>query len=473
MVIGIFYLAVVAGVSMFRMRYALKMREGERETDADQKMINIVVVPLLMITIIQPSRQDPKTIDPNHIDLSIEPTIDPNRVEKIIAPPRRSPPRNPLHDLASKDEVEFTGKRNGEERHISLYSTEHILISGIPQNDPNIIKRPIYLKKYLVAYLYIMPFKKLTTQLDQDFVSKQSKAFIKISLIAFVIVLITSWLLAFYFRKRIAPLTYMAQQLTSGNYKYRSPVEQNDELGQLALDLNELGKTLAHNQTSRQQWIADISHELRTPLSILRGELEALEDGIRPLNIDSVRSLLAEVQRLGKLVEDLYQLSLSDLGALHYVKESLDVHDLLQSAVAFFTHRFNEHNLTLSIQHDGSDTLIFGDEKRLFQLFSNLFENTVRYTDAGGNMQIQCYCKDNKVIVQIEDSKPAVSDQQLTRLFDRLYRVEASRNRATGGAGLGLSIVKAVADAHNASIITNHSSLGGLAVTLELEKYEP
>lgn len=396
-----------------------------------------------------------------------------HRPEPYQGEGRRPPPlKNPLHNLASKDEVKFTGKRKGEERHISLYSLKHVLIAGTPQDEADIIKRPIYLEKYIIAYLYITPFKKLTEQLDQDFVAEQSKAFIKIGLIAFAIVLIASWLLAFYFRKRLIPLTSMAQQLTSGNYKYKNSVKQNDELGQLALDLNELGKTLAHNQTSRQQWIADISHELRTPLAVLRGELEALEDGIRPLNQQSVHSLVAEVKRLGKLVEDLYQLSLSDLGALHYVKEEIDLHDLLQNVVAFFTHRFNENGLTLSINHDDSDTLIFGDEKRLFQLFSNLFENTVRYTDAGGALQIQCYCKNDKVIVQLEDSAPAVSDQQLKRLFDRLYRVEASRNRATGGAGLGLSIVKAVADAHNAKILTSHSSLGGLAVTLEFEKYE-
>jgi HAMP domain-containing protein len=252
-----------------------------------------------------------------------EDSFEPPPEERRRPHPRRPPPQHPLHDLASKDTVEFTGKRNGEERHISLYSTEHKIISGMEKNDPDMIKRPVYLEKYLIAYLYIIPFKKLTTQLDQDFVNQQSRAFIEISLIAFVIVLIVSWLLAFYFRRRLAPLTYMAEQLTSGNYKYRSPIKQNDELGQLARDLNDLGKTLAQNQTSRQQWIADISHELRTPLSILRGELEALEDGIRPLNKKSVQSLVAEVKRLGKLVEDLYQLSLSDLGALLYVKEGI------------------------------------------------------------------------------------------------------------------------------------------------------
>ena len=390
-------------------------------------------------------------------------------------PPRRQPPKHPLHNLASKDETEFTGKHKGEERHLSLYSTQHVLISGIPkdENDASITKRPIRFKQQIIAYLYIIPFKKLTTQLDQDFVKQQSRSFIEISLIAFIISLIGSWLLAFYFRKRIAPLNQIAHQLTSGNYQYRASIKQDDELGKLALDLNELGKTLEHNQSSRQQWIADISHELRTPLSILRGELEALEDGIRPLNKPAIQSLVVEIKRLGKLVEDLYQLSLSDLGALHYVKESIDLHHLLQDVVAFFNHRFSENNISASIQYDGTNTHIFGDEKRLFQLFSNLFENTVRYTNAGGLIQIQCYAHNNKVIVKIEDSKPAVSDQQLTRLFDRLYRVEASRNRASGGAGLGLSIVKAIADAHNANIITSHSSLGGLAVALELEQYEP
>jgi two-component system sensor histidine kinase BaeS len=266
-------------------------------------------------------------------------------------------------------------------------------------------------------------------------------------------------------------LTKIATQLSSGNYQYRAKLKQKDELGQLAIDLNHLGKTLQQNQTSRQQWIADISHELRTPLSILRGELEAIEDGIRPMNKTSIQSLVAEVKRLGKLVEDLYQLSLSDLGALNYVKEPLDLYELIQNVATFFTQRFNEHNIDISFHIDNQAAMIFGDEKRFFQLFSNLFENTVRYTDAGGQLEIYCSCENNQIRVKLEDSKPAVSDEQLTRLFDRLYRVEASRNRASGGAGLGLSIVKAVADAHNATIISSHSSLGGLAVTLEIEQY--
>ncbi len=382
-------------------------------------------------------------------------------------PPR---PKTMFHDLASKEDIGQT-ERSDTKVYISLYSHDKKLILGIEQDRNTVIQYPIYLDKQRLAYLYIKPFTKLTSQLDQDFVKQQQGSFVKIMLFAFVITLLGAWLLALYFRKRIAPLTQIATQLSSGNYQYRAKLKQKDELGQLAIDLNHLGKTLQQNQTSRQQWIADISHELRTPLSILRGELEAIEDGIRPMNKTSIQSLVAEVKRLGKLVEDLYQLSLSDLGALNYVKEPLDLYELIQNVAAFFTQRFNEHNIDISFHIDNQAAMIFGDEKRLFQLFSNLFENTVRYTDAGGQLKIYCFCENNQIRVKLEDSKPAVSDEQLTRLFDRLYRVEASRNRASGGAGLGLSIVKAVADAHNATIISSHSSLGGLAVTLEIEQY--
>lgn len=387
--------------------------------------------------------------------------------------PRRPPPPRPktmFHNLASKEDIGQT-ESSGTKVYISLYNRDKQLILGIESDNNTAIKYPIYLDKQLLAYLYIKPFTKLTSQLDQDFVKQQQDSFVKIMLLAFVITLLGAWLLALYFRKRIAPLTQIATQLSSGNYEYRAKLKQKDELGQLAIDLNHLGKTLQHNQTSRQQWIADISHELRTPLSILRGELEAIEDGIRPMNKAAIQSLVAEVKRLGKLVEDLYQLSLSDLGALNYVKEPLDLYELIQNVADFFTQRFSEHNIDVSFHIDNQAAMIFGDEKRLFQLFSNLFENTVRYTDAGGQLKIYCLCENNQISIKLEDSKPAVSDEQLTRLFDRLYRVEASRNRASGGAGLGLSIVKAVADAHNATIISSHSSLGGLAVTLEIEQY--
>lgn len=385
-------------------------------------------------------------------------------------PPRPPKSKNPFQYLASKDDVDGQDRLNNKHP-ISLYNPRHELLFGREQKSSTIIRRPLYVDKEIIAYLYIKPFTKLTSQLDQNFVNQQTYSFIKIMLIAFVLALLGAWLLALYFRKRMVSLTQMATQLSSGNYQYRANNKQKDELGQLANDLNYLGETLEQNQVSRQQWIADISHELRTPLSILKGELEALEDGIRPLNADSVKSLSAEVQRLGKLVEDLYQLSLSDLGALNYVKERVDIYTLIKEVVSFFEQRFIEQNISVSFYFDQSAAFIFADEKRLFQLFSNLFENTARYTDKGGELQIHCLCQNKQITILLEDSKPAVLDPQLPHLFERLYRAEASRNRAFGGAGLGLSIVKAIADAHNIKIIGSHSALGGLTITLEMEQY--
>jgi two-component system sensor histidine kinase BaeS len=155
-------------------------------------------------------------------------------------PPR---PKTMFHDLASKEDIGQT-ERSDTKVYISLYSHDKKLILGIEQDSNTVIQYPIYLDKQRLAYLYIKPFTKLTSQLDQDFVKQQQGSFVKIMLFAFVITLLGAWLLALYFRKRIAPLTQIATQLSSGNYQYRTKIKQKDELGQLAIDLNHLGKTL-------------------------------------------------------------------------------------------------------------------------------------------------------------------------------------------------------------------------------------
>ncbi|HEY5973808.1 MAG TPA: ATP-binding protein, partial [Geobacteraceae bacterium] len=257
----------------------------------------------------------------------------------------------------------------------------------------------------------------------------------------------------------------------AGDYSTRVPVVSTDELGQLAGDFNTLALTLAQNEQARRQWVADISHELRTPLAILRGEIEALQDGIRKPSPDSIRSLHGEVLRLGRLVDDLYQLSLSDLGALQYRRERLDLAVLVGDVVSAHRAEFTANNIGLSasLPADGTAQLL-GDPERLHQLFANLLANSLKYTAAGGELRIAMTCDGCTVSIDFQDSAPGVTDTDLERLFERLYRVEASRNRATGGAGLGLAICRNIVEAHQGTISARPSPLGGLWVRVELPR---
>jgi two-component system sensor histidine kinase BaeS len=354
-------------------------------------------------------------------------------------------------------------------RPIALLDLNKQLIVGRIRNHDERFEHPINIDRQTVGYLYVPSRKilKLSNDIDRGFSKSYHRGFILIGITALLLSLISAWVLSHYLRKRIQPLAEQAQKLNEGDYSHQSRKHNQDELGQLGNDLNQLAQTLEKNRHSRRQWIADISHELRTPLAILSGELDALEDGIRPLTPKAIQSLASETARLNKLVEDLFQLSLSDLGALIYQKVDVAPTDILDEVIEIFTDRLKQHPLTLEWQcSDYDDTIIQGDRERLRQLFTNLFENSLRYTDPHGVIRIQCDAINSQFQIIIEDSSPGVEDEHLPKLFNRLYRGESSRNRNTGGAGLGLAIVEEIIAAHQATIQAEHSSLGGLKLTL-------
>lgn len=242
-----------------------------------------------------------------------------------------------------------------------------------------------------------------------------------------------------------------------------------DEFGQLAQDLNDLATILENNRLARSQWIADISHELRTPLSILRGKIEALQDGVYQPTAEVFQGLHREVMQLGMLVDDLYQLSLSDLGAMSYRRVEVQPCWALEQAIATLEPELALNRLTLTIEVDiDGEASLFGDNERLKQLFTNLLANSIRYTDPGGSIRIVVRREKEQLVYTFEDSAPGVSDPDLGRLFDRLYRVDGSRSRELGGAGLGLSICHSIVTGHNGDIEVAHSPLGGLLVRIRL-----
>jgi two-component system sensor histidine kinase BaeS len=289
------------------------------------------------------------------------------------------------------------------------------------------------------------------------------------ALMMVIICVLAAFPIAAHLVKPIKHLTKGTQRLISGRYKTVIPITSNDELGQLSKNFNTLANTLKENEKARQQWIADISHELRTPLSILKGEIEAIQDGIRTSTPQTINSLHAEVEHLSLLINDLYELSMSDIGALNYQKSNIDVAHVLQDTLDSFRTEFENAGLTLvfnsklkKVHH------VFADATRLRQLFSNLLKNTLRYTDREGSLEIEISAKPNEVNIQFKDSAPGVREAELEKLFERLYRVESSRNRATGGAGLGLSVCQNIVSAHDGTITAKASPYGGVWISVSL-----
>ena len=238
---------------------------------------------------------------------------------------------------------------------------------------------------------------------------------------------------------------------------------------QLAADFNVMAKTLEQSEQMRRQWLTDISHELRTPLSILRGEIEAMQDGVRETSRQNLDSLHSEAIYLSKIVNDLHDLSLAETGALPFNKKTVDPVQVLKETVRLFETRFAQHQITVFDQLVSDQKVALqGDADRLTQLFSNLFENALRYTDSPGSLRIWQTRGQNRLMLHIEDSGPGVPDESVERLFDRLYRVDHARTRARGGSGLGLTICKSIVEAHGGKISAANGQSGGLRFDIEL-----
>ncbi|MES3023774.1 MAG: ATP-binding protein [Pseudomonadota bacterium] len=233
----------------------------------------------------------------------------------------------------------------------------------------------------------------------------------------------------------------------------------------------QLLRELEAGEHARRQWVADTSHELRTPITILSTHLDALRDGMIALTPAELELLSDTVLGMERLVTDLHQLARSDASALAFEYEDVDLAELFDELRQAFAPRFAQHELTLTVYDFAPAGLaVRADRQRLMQVLSNLWSNTLRYTDRGGRASITLTHVQGRVCIRCDDSAPGVPDHALPRLFERFYRVDGSRSRAGGGSGLGLAICQSIVDAHGGQMQATHSALGGLCVEFVLPR---
>lgn len=350
----------------------------------------------------------------------------------------------------------------------ALLDAQRRNIIGYQSASGDMLSRPIRHDGQVVGWMALAPLQSVTSVGDRRFQLNQLRSSLLIGLACLLATAVIAWWLTRALLRPIREVASATHRLAAGDYAIQVPVRSADEAGQLAGDFNRMAATLASNERMRRDFMADISHELRTPLAVMRAELEAMEDGIRPLNASSVRSLQAEVGALTKLVDDLFDLSLAEVGGPTYRRERIDLRVLLPVVADAFRASFAERGLSLAVELPGQPLWVFGDESRLGQLLHNLLENSRRYTDAGGCTVLRATGEGDEVRVQCEDSAPGVDPASLERLFERFYRAERSRNRASGGTGLGLAICRGIAEVHGGKLTAQASALGGLQLTLTL-----
>ncbi len=329
------------------------------------------------------------------------------------------------------------------------------------------IRVPIVVDGALVGELRSVPRRQLGSPQETEFSKQQMKASWVIGIASLALALGVSLVLA---RGLLAPVRRMISgvaRLSNGDYSTPLNESRADEIGQLMSDLDRLASTLEKSRSARRRWQADISHELRTPMTVLAGEIEALKDGVRSFDRQQLHSLDEEVERLQHLIDDLYELSLSDVGGLRYEFTTVDLKDCVESALETIRKRASGQGIELVVKGD-ADTLVNADARRMDQLFRNLVENSLAYTDSPGRVEVTVTRDVERAVIEIQDTPPGVTGAECENLFEPLYRRDASRSRSTAGAGLGLAICRNIVEAHGGAITASPSALGGLCMRIEL-----
>jgi signal transduction histidine kinase len=263
-------------------------------------------------------------------------------------------------------------------------------------------------------------------------------------------------------------LTAAAQAIAAGDLSQRVDIRSEDELGQLGQAFDDMADSLDRTEKLRQNMVADIAHELRTPLSVMRGNLEAILDGVFEPTEENISSIHKETVLLTRLVDDLQELALAEAGELRIERESTDLRALIERTVRSVSPQADRDNLT--IVKDLPDDLpsVSVDPQRIGQVMFNLLDNALRHSPQGGTVTVKAREQEGALQVDVTDQGPGLSDEELSLVFERFYRGDKARARATGGAGLGLTIVKQLVEAHGGRVWAESEAGKGATFSLTL-----
>ena len=335
------------------------------------------------------------------------------------------------------------------------------------RENPARALQPIEVDGTIVGWAGFSPVGRILPPEAHRFLIGQQRVLLTSLLVGLLLAAALGFLLARHLSRPVTALAATLRKLSAGDFDARAAVTTADEIGILAGQVNELAATLERNRSARRRWMADIAHELRTPLAVLKGEIEALEDGIRQPDARSAASLREEVEQLSSLIEDLRTLALADAGALSIRKQRLDFSALVSGIAEAYRERMAQRAISLET-HIQDGVMLRADPQRMRQLLQNLLENSSRYVQQGGHAELRLVQGEGQAELLLRDDGPGLAAEELAQVFERFYRAEGSRSRAGGGSGLGLSICRNIVEAHGGSIRAASSATGGLEMTVRL-----
>lgn len=345
-----------------------------------------------------------------------------------------------------------------EERFLLIEGDKIILDSkpdGIAINNPENLTKygtPIIVSGQQVGTFLVASMMGILSESQNIFITRVNRALIWVGSIAVLLVLLVALWQSRSIVKPLGQLAQAARNLAKGDYHQRVQVQRNDELGDMANAFNQMASELAQQSELRRQMMADVAHELRTPLSVLRIDLESMEDGLMEPTPENVRALQSEVSYLSNLVDDLRMLSLADAGDLKIEKSPVELNSLVREMVERQQNAARERKIKMTAHYAENEIFVMGDPQRLSQVMVNLLSNAIQHTLPDYEITTKIEVENQIARVSVTNYGTWIPTEDLERIFDRFYRLERSRNRDQGGSGLGLSIGRSLINAHGGKI---------------------
>ena len=299
-------------------------------------------------------------------------------------------------------------------------------------------------------------------------IERVNRASLLAALISGGVAILLALVFATLILRPVQGLTRAVDKMAEGDLSQRVTVKGSGELAALGSTFNQMATSLQDAEERRRALTADIAHELRNPLAIQRAHLEALQDEVYPLTLENLALIGEQNQQLTRLVNDLRTLALVDAGELSLNKRKVNLAEMCNETEARFQPQTDMKNIQLSVVCDSHSLSVQGDRERLRQILDNLMQNALRYTPENGWINIRLRKQANNAIVSVHNSGPAITEEALAHLFERFYRADKARDRASGGTGLGLAIARKLAEAHGGTLVGENHPEGGVVFKLVL-----
>lgn len=304
---------------------------------------------------------------------------------------------------------------------------------------------------------------------DLEFISTINRLLMGVGAFSLVLSFLVGSIMAKRLSSPISRVIDTAQMISKGYFNDRITEESSTiETAQLTETINNLAETLEHQEILRKRLTGDVAHELRTPLATLQSHMEAMIDGIWEADSERLKSCHEEIIRINRLVGDLEKLARYESENLILHKTNFDISKLISQIIKNFENEFVAKGIELDFE--AKEEMIFADKDKISQIIVNLLSNAHKYTPSGGSVAIRIISTADKTEIHIKDTGNGISPEDLPMIFERFYRADKSRNRLTGGAGIGLTITKSIVEAHKGSIQVSSIASKGSEFIVKLPK---